>query len=476
MTYDSRGDLLAGVYFQAAMGRRFDVDFVRKMQNPPRKCTRRPHAELPAASACCILRRFLRGPGARRLSAAAGSTREMSGLRKDGKMRMRLSTVALGIALAGLLAGCAGKQMPPLEAYPPIQAGPAATSRQVDTFVVVLDTASSMERDFQTRRHSELARDIVARMNRVIPSLDYRAALLEFSEGSCVGCDDALVLYGPALYRRDEFAAALAGYRTTGPERRARRMGGGTEASRVILQGNPGRVALIFVSDAENILHGRAFKAVQKLQGALGSRLCIYAIQVDRDRDGRTVMDTLVKVGGCGFTVNVDDISAPEAMDAYVKRVFLAPAAIRIAGAPVLTGPDSDGDGVPDSRDKCPDTPRGATVDADGCWEVRSVYFDSDQAVIKDPRALEEAVLVFKADPRMAGEVQGHTDSTASMEHNQKLSEARAAAVRDYFTRQGLAPERIRTRGFGETRPAASNDTFEGRALNRRAELQPDRR
>jgi outer membrane protein OmpA-like peptidoglycan-associated protein len=70
--------------------------------------------------------------------------------------------------------------------------------------------------------------------------------------------------------------------------------------------------------------------------------------------------------------------------------------------------------------------------------------------------------------------VQGHTDSTAAAEYNQKLSEARARAVSDYFIKQGISPGRIRAVGFGETRPVAANDTLEGRALNRRVELHPD--
>jgi outer membrane protein OmpA-like peptidoglycan-associated protein len=62
------------------------------------------------------------------------------------------------------------------------------------------------------------------------------------------------------------------------------------------------------------------------------------------------------------------------------------------------------------------------------------------------------------------------------MAHNQTLSENRAKAVRDYLIQRGIASERIRTAGFGETRSAAPNDTSAGQALNRRAELHPDRR
>jgi OOP family OmpA-OmpF porin len=247
-------------------------------------------------------------------------------------------------------------------------------------------------------------------------------------------------------------------------------------ASDVILRDSPGRVALIVVADSENMMHGRAFKTVQKLRGKLGSRLCIYPILVDRNADGRVVTEYLVKVGGCGFTVNDGEISTPEAMSGYVREIFLSPAPLVPLTAAGVTAADSDSDGVPDSRDKCPNTPRSAPVDADGCWAPPGVYFDSGQAVITDTRALDQVVALCKANPQLTTEVQGHTDSTGSASYNQTLSEARARAVSDYFARQGVAPERIRATGFGETRPAAFNDTPEGRAQNRRVEIRPSGR
>jgi hypothetical protein len=237
-----------------------------------------------------------------------------------------LKIVVLGIALAGWLAGCVHRQVPALEHYHPVQANLTAHSRNFDTFVVVLDTASSLEKSFRNRREAERALEIVSRLNQTIPALDYQAELVAFSSGSCLSCEDAEVLYGPAPYHRDDFRAALI---KSDPAQRpigTRSGDKGTQASRFILQGNPGRVALIVVCDSENIVHGRAFKTVQKLKAALGPRLCIYPILVDRDWGGRVVTEQMVKVGGCGFAVHVDDIAAPDAMERYVRAVFLEPA------------------------------------------------------------------------------------------------------------------------------------------------------
>jgi len=391
-------------------------------------------------------------------------------------MRMFLNRIILAIALAGALTGCANQRTIAREAHQPVTADPATVSRRVDAFVVVLDTASSMERTYQDRRNVERASEIIARLNRTIPELDYRASLVAFSAGSCLSCEDAEVVYGPATYRRADFDAAFARYHASMSGRRAGARGAGPQASQLILQDSPGNVAIIVVSDSENMLHGRAVKTVQKLRWSLGNRLCLYPVLVDRDCEGRVMTEQIVKVGGCGFAVNADDIATPSAMARYVEEIFLAPAAAAVA--PVAAAPaglDSDGDGVPNGRDRCPGTPAGVSVDADGCWVLHGIFFDSDEAVIKDRRALDQAVAVFKANPSLTADAQGHTDSTASAEHNQTLSENRARAVRDYFIRAGVAPERIRATGFGETRPVASNDTVEGRARNRRVELHPAR-
>ncbi|MCU0563554.1 MAG: OmpA family protein [Desulfobacterales bacterium] len=389
---------------------------------------------------------------------------------------MRLRTFALGMALAVLLPGCAARQGAPLEVYQPVRADLTTQAGKVDSFVVVLDTATTLEDRYQNRRHGQRAREIVSRLNRAVPALDTRASLVAFSAGSCLSCDDADVLYGPAPYNRADFEAALGRYDTGWKPGVPAGPGIDRHASELILRDSPGRVALIVVGDSENMMHGRAFKTVQKVRGKLGSRLCIYPILVDRNADGRVVTEYLVKVGGCGFTVNADDIETPDAMARYVREIFLGPAGAGPAASPVTAAVDSDGDGVPDGLDQCPNTPMAATVNADGCWAPPGVYFDTDQTAIKDPRALDQAAAVFKANPSLTAEVQGHTDSTASAAYNQTLSEARARAVRDYFTRQGIAPERIDATGFGETRPAAANDTPEGRARNRRVELQPHMR
>jgi OOP family OmpA-OmpF porin len=68
--------------------------------------------------------------------------------------------------------------------------------------------------------------------------------------------------------------------------------------------------------------------------------------------------------------------------------------------------------------------------------------------------------------------IQGHTDSQGDNAMNLDLSKRRAAAVRQYLISKGIAGERMRTQGFGETRPVADNGTAAGRAKNRRVEFK----
>src|SRR5512134_2472377 len=107
---------------------------------------------------------------------------------------------------------------------------------------------------------------------------------------------------------------------------------------------------------------------------------------------------------------------------------------------------------------------------------LRGVNFDFDKSDIRPDAAviLDEAASILNANPGRSVSVAGHTDSVGTDAYNQGLSERRAASVKDYLVGQGVDASRLSTSGFGESNPIASNDTADGRALNRRVELNLD--
>ncbi len=164
-------------------------------------------------------------------------------------------------------------------------------------------------------------------------------------------------------------------------------------------------------------------------------------------------------------------------------------------GCPV----DRDGDGVPDYRDLCPDTKPAyiRQVDENGCAEVTrtdshvlssDVLFGFDKFNLTSAAKTtldsiaysvteDNSVNLSVKDIRLVKElfVVGHTDSIGKQSYNQRLSEKRARSVTNYLVSRGVPASRITQTGEGEMNPVASNETREGRALNRRVEITINR-
>jgi OOP family OmpA-OmpF porin len=104
---------------------------------------------------------------------------------------------------------------------------------------------------------------------------------------------------------------------------------------------------------------------------------------------------------------------------------------------------------------------------------LRGVNFDFDEATIRPDAAdtLAEAARILREASEVRVSVDGHTDSRGTDQYNERLSERRAQAVQDYLVRLGVGGSRLVPQGLGESRPVATNETEEGRAQNRRVEL-----
>ena len=137
---------------------------------------------------------------------------------------------------------------------------------------------------------------------------------------------------------------------------------------------------------------------------------------------------------------------------------------------------DSDGDGVIDRLDKCPNTPKGVLVNHYGCPIIKTlrINFDFNKAEVKKVyyKELKEVAKILKANPKLKIEIDGYTDNVGSRTYNLKLSQKRAEAVKNILVKiYHINPKRITVKGFGEDYPLVPNTTSTNKALNRRVEI-----
>ncbi|MEE0084168.1 MAG: OmpA family protein, partial [Paludibacteraceae bacterium] len=236
---------------------------------------------------------------------------------------------------------------------------------------------------------------------------------------------------------------------------------------------------------------------------------------LDTDKD--SVPDYLDQCPGTPKGVQVDSVGCPIDSDGDgIADIYdlcpNTPDSIEVDahGCPV----DSDGDGVADYLDKCPDTSKEAEVDTCGCpvdtdgdevpdyldkcpnvkgsaknngcpivsaknkavlkKAVHGIQFETNNAVIKTSSypILNKVVTMMKKNPSYKLHISGHTDNVGKPAQNMKLSKERAAAVVKYLTKKGIKSSRLRSDGFGGTKPVASNKTEKGKAMNRRVDFE----
>ncbi len=231
------------------------------------------------------------------------------------------------------------------------------------------------------------------------------------------------------------------------------------------------------------------------------------------DRDKDTVVDELDKCpetpalteDGCPLDTDGDGISDPDDycprekgeapngcpnLDPDKDNILLpcdqCPTEPGVApdGCPIR---DTDGDGILDDTDKCPkeaETKNGFE-DTDGCPDeipkemkaftgtIQGITFDRGKATIRkaSEKTLKAAVDVLKKFPSIRLEISGHTSSEGDEGFNQRLSEDRAAAVRQWMLDHDIVSSRITSRGAGSSEPVADNKTEAGRQKNRRIEF-----
>ena len=170
---------------------------------------------------------------------------------------------------------------------------------------------------------------------------------------------------------------------------------------------------------------------------------------------------------GWTFPAQKEHVAAAAPAPVVAKK----PAPVVASAAPK----DTDGDGVPDTIDACPDTPKGTKVGPKGCTcdiSIQLQYkFDSAELTDADKKQLDTTAANLVRLHWVSGTAVGHADNVGAADYNIKLSQRRAQAAVDYLATKGVDASRIKVSGVGSADPIADNSTAEGRAQNRRVVL-----
>ncbi len=351
---------------------------------------------------------------------------------------------------------------------------------KADYFILIQDASWSVSRQDKFSQ----GRDLANQVNYTMPKMNLKSGIYTFGESRLLFGPTVRKVWGIDAYSRDDFESALRsivqGY-------------GGSRVYKALnavdedLKNQPaGRVSVLIISDGETINETQAIEAVRNLKQDFGDRLCLYVAQLGDSADGQDLLEALVKEAGCGKCVKAADLNDQAAMDAFVAQMLLQKGAVKKAPK------DSDGDGVFDEFDQCPNTPKGSVVDEKGCpivpknvevtkeatWVVKdNVLFDFGKAELKASAmpVLDEIAKIMNDNADLKLKITGHTDNIGSAAFNDALSLKRAKTVSAYLEGKGVAAGRLSVEGQGFAMPAADNSTAEGRAKNRRVEFTPSK-
>ncbi len=422
-----------------------------------------------------------------------------------------------------LLAGCA-ITIPAAHQYQAASLG----SISVDAFLLVVDDSSSMGRNLREEdgaygpRGIDVVLSVATAVARSIPDGSAVGGVRSFGQGPCLPHEGSSLLSGMDPYLQAAAMDALAKIECQGgysPLSKA------FNAAQLDFAGLHGSNSVIVITDGLD-MGKRDVRAAAKLHEETGA--CISAIQIGNRPAARTVLEQIAAAAGCGVVVSAKDLEDPDALRAFLadalndgndtsRAQVEEPVREVVAdsttdtdgdgvndnldacpntprGVPVKSDGcprDSDGDGITDDIDACPRTSRGTPVDANGCalrgievteeggaWRVSGEVlfgFNSD-ALREEAKELLSGIAGFlQRNGDVSLDVEGHTDDVGPAMYNKKLSLQRATTTVDYIVAQGVSSSRLFAIGKGETSPLVANDSDENRQLNRRVEFRPRR-
>lgn len=317
---------------------------------------------------------------------------------------------------------------------------------KITNFIIVVDQSGSMFKNYgQTKKKkATLAKEVLLKVNERIPELGYTGAIQVFAPD--------MTLEGPEVYNRINFKNVI----TQLPEEgeifgNLTPLGAAIRYAKNNIPLFEGKIAIILVSDGIADITDDPQKAAREIYNQYGN-ICFHAISVADREKGKKTLREICEVNNCAYIEGVDLLSDAEILDRFVAEVFylkVSEEKLEQLFVPPQVGPEASLEELLQD----------------------DVLFDFDKYdLIPEWLAfLDEIADALLKQPDVNIVIEGHTDWIGTEAYNQKLSERRAKAVYDYLLGKGIESARMETIGYGETLPAVSNLTDEGRMLNRRA-------
>jgi len=265
-------------------------------------------------------------------------------------MKSNLTRIML-LALASVaLVGCT--TLTPVADFGTPTIDTAGYEQKVANVMIVYDASSSMDEGYNGHKKHDIAMAVVKHLNQAVPAdLDLKSGIRTFGHDPNISNQMTVLFLPVADHSESGFEAARLKFDDAGG---TSPMEYALNAAAADLEPLQGKTALIVISDGKS-MGAAPLEASREIKQTFGDRVCLYAILVGDDPEGVALMQAMAAVDQCGVFKNADDLLNGPAIATFAQQVLLGDQL------------DSDGDGVTDDVDQCPNTPANVAVDKQGC-------------------------------------------------------------------------------------------------------------